>query len=291
MLAALAEHGTVTAAAKAMHYAQASVSHHLARLEAETGARLVQRAGRGVRLTAAGRLLARRAVEILGRLDAAEAELADHTGLRAGGVTVAAFPSAVGTFVPRAFAGLRTSHPGLALTLVEAEPPEALRLLRAGEVDLAVVFRHAGQAPTAADSESGVHETELLDEELHIVTAGGLRPPSTRLADYAGQDWIAGCTRCREHLLALCTKAGFAPRITYTSDDYVAVQNLVVAGLGVTTLPALALLAFRHHGVRTAVLPDSTRRILVASYGDPPDPPPVVALRAALVRAVAELAT
>src|SRR5918997_5972641 len=104
VLAAVARHGSVTAAAEALHYAQPSVSHHLARLEAETGSRLVQRVGRGVRLTEAGRLLADRAEEILGRLDAAEQELAAHTGLRSGRLRLAAFPSALGPLVPAAAA-------------------------------------------------------------------------------------------------------------------------------------------------------------------------------------------
>src|SRR6266568_5102544 len=117
VLAAVARHGSVTAAARALNYAQPSVSHHLARLEAETGSKLIQRAGRGIRLTDAGRLLAERASEILGRLDAAEN-------------------------VPAAAARLRSDNPGVDLTLAEAEPPEALRMLRAGYVDVALVFRH-----------------------------------------------------------------------------------------------------------------------------------------------------
>src|SRR3954470_14937437 len=104
VLVAVARHGSVTAAARELRYAQPSVSHHLARLEAETGSRLVQRVGRGIRLTEAGRLLADRAEEILGRLSAAEDELAAHTGLRTGRVRLAAFPSALGTFVPGAVA-------------------------------------------------------------------------------------------------------------------------------------------------------------------------------------------
>ena len=84
VLVAVARYGSVTAAARALNYAQPSVSHHLARLEAETGTKLIQRAGRGIRLTDAGRLLAERAAEVIGRLDAAENELAAYTGLRAG---------------------------------------------------------------------------------------------------------------------------------------------------------------------------------------------------------------
>src|SRR4051812_37360287 len=140
VLLAVARHGSVTAAAEALHYAQPSVSHHLARLETETGARLLQRVGRGVRLTPAGRLLAERGEEILGRLDAAEAELAEHSGLRAGRVRLAAFPSALGSFVPPAAARFTRAHPDVSLEFVEAAPPAALRLLRTGEVDLALVF-------------------------------------------------------------------------------------------------------------------------------------------------------
>src|ERR1700747_1640914 len=100
VLVAVARHGSVTAAARALNYAQPSVSHHLARLEAETGTKLIQRAGRGIRLTDAGRLLAERAAEVIGRLDAAENELAAYTGLRAGRLRLGAFPSALGTLVP-----------------------------------------------------------------------------------------------------------------------------------------------------------------------------------------------
>src|SRR5260370_5825687 len=94
VLVAVAAHGSVTAAARALNYAQPSISHHIARLEAETGTQLLERVGRGIRLTEAGRLLAERAEEIIGRLDAAEAELAAHVGLRQGRGRLAASPSA-----------------------------------------------------------------------------------------------------------------------------------------------------------------------------------------------------
>ena len=110
---AVARHGSVTAAAKELHYSQPSVTHHLGRLEAETGAQLVQRVGRGIRLTAAGQLLAERAAEILGRIDAAGAELSAHVGLTAGRVRLAGFASAIGSLVPPAVAALASRHPGL----------------------------------------------------------------------------------------------------------------------------------------------------------------------------------
>src|SRR5919112_6090197 len=100
VLAAVARHGSVTAAARELHYSQPSVSHHIARLEAETGAQLFQRVGRGIRLTEAGRLLAERAAEIVGRVDSAEAELSAHVGLSAGRVRVATYGSALVAILP-----------------------------------------------------------------------------------------------------------------------------------------------------------------------------------------------
>src|SRR6266566_2281809 len=131
VLAAVARHGSVTAAAKALNYAQPSVSHHLARLEAETGTRLVERSGR--------------AEEILGRLDAAEHELAAHVGQREERIRVAGFPSALATVVPAAAARLRAGYPGAELLLAEAEPQGAVRMLRAGQVDVALVFSYLQQ--------------------------------------------------------------------------------------------------------------------------------------------------
>jgi len=273
---AVARHGSVTAAARELHYSQPSVTHHLARLEAETGAQLVQRAGRGIRLTAAGLLLAERAAEIVGRVDAADAELAAHVGLRAGRVRLAGFSSAVGSLVPRAIAALRASHPGLQVTLTDAHPPEALELLRAGQVDVAVIFRYDETEPEP----SGVRLHHLLDDPLYLLS---LRRRS--LDSLRDETWIAGCDRCREHLLAVCAQAGFTPRIGYTSDDMVVLQALVAAGLGVTTIPGLALRAHRADGVVATKLAGAQRRIFAATYGSPPDPPASAALIGALTDA------
>ncbi|MBU2662317.1 LysR family transcriptional regulator [Actinoplanes bogorensis] len=268
VLAAVARHGSVTAAAEALHYAQPSVSHHLARLEAETGSRLVQRSGRGIRLTEAGRLLADRAEEILGRLDAAEEELAAHAGLRAGRVRLAAFPSALGTFVPVAAAAFDEAYPGIDLRFREAEPPAAIDLLRRGEVDVAVIFTH--------EDVTGLRTEELFEDETYLVTP--LDWAGDGLADHRGRRWIGGCERCRAELLRACAAEGFTPDIRFTTDDYVAVQQLVARNLGVTTLPGLALAAHRNERVRVVPLPGRGRRVLVAVAGEAPDPPATRAL-------------
>ena len=286
VLVAVARCGSVTAAARALNYAQPSVSHHLARLEAETGIKLIQRAGRGIRLTDAGRLLAERAAEVIGRLDAAENELAAYTGLRAGRLRLAAFPSALGTIVPAAAAMLREQQPSVDLRLTEAEPPEALRMLRAGYVDVALVFRYSPDGPVTdqpdtgepdgVDITEGLRERLLLTEPVMLVTpARTAAEPVAGLAGYARHRWIAGCDRCRANLVRQCALAGFTPKIAFTTDDYLAVQALVAADLGVSTLPALCLRTVRHPGIRTVPLPGTHRYVFAVRYGDPPDPPAV----------------
>jgi DNA-binding transcriptional LysR family regulator len=340
VLVAVARHGSVTAAAHALNYAQPSVSHHLARLEAETGTKLVQRAGRGIRLTDAGRLLAERATEVIGRLDAAENELAVFSGLRAGRLRLAAFPSALSTIVPAAAAILGDQHPTVDLRLIEAEPPEAVRMLRAGYVDVALIFRHeadgartglretdgtrSGQreaavalpdgtpatgprddGPVLAAHHDDLREQVLLAEPVHLIMPGPaargpgeqrreppLAPAVTELwpadlARLAERRWIAGCDRCREHLLQQCALAGFTPRIAFTTDDFVAVQALVTAGLGVALLPGLALRAARNPGVRTARLRGTRRCVVALRYGEAPDPPATAVLLEALRLAAA----
>jgi DNA-binding transcriptional LysR family regulator len=280
---AVGRHGSVTAAAKELHYSQPSVTHHLARLEAETGAQLLQRVGRGIRLTPAGQLLADRAAEILGRIDAADAELSAHVGLTAGRVRLAGFSSAIGSLVPGAVAALAGSHPGLQVSLTDAHRADAIELLRTGKVEVAIIFRY-----DETESEpAGVRLHHLLDDPLYLLSTRRGR----KLGDLRDATWIAGCERCRSHLLTLCEDEGFEPRIGYTSDDMVVMQALVAAGLGVATLPGLALRAHRAEGVVASELRGSKRHVYAATYGEPPDPPATAAVLAALAEAATSAAS
>ncbi|MEV4147079.1 LysR family transcriptional regulator [Amycolatopsis sp. NPDC049691] len=275
VLAAVARHGSVTEAARELHYSQPSVSHHLSRLEAATGAQLVQRIGRGIRLTPEGRLLAHRAAEIVGRVDAAATELAAQVGLQAGLVRLAANASTLATIVPKAAAALAREHPGLQLSLVDEHPVEALRMLRHGEIDVAVVFSHPG-----SPVEEGFRLRHLGADPVHLIS----RKAGDRLENHRDSGWIGGCPRCQEELGAVCARAGFSPRIACLSDDMVVVQSLVAAGAGVAILPGLALEAHRRPGVH-ATETGFRRRIHAATYGEPPDPPAVAAVLAALTDA------
>ncbi|KFU75849.1 DNA-binding transcriptional regulator, LysR family [Amycolatopsis lurida] len=274
VLAAVARHGSMTAAAKELHYTQPAVSHHLARLEAATGAKLVQRIGRGIRLTPEGKLLAARAAEIVGRVEGAEAELAAQVGLRAGRVRLAGFQSILSTIVPGAATALAREHPGLELGLVDEHPGEALRMLREGRIDVALIFRYAD----TPREERGLRLVHLLEDPIYLLTS----EPGQTIADHRESTWIGGCARCQDELVTICGRAGFTPRISMVSDDIVVMQALVAARMGVTTLPRLALRAHRMPGVHATELAEDPRQIYAVTYGDPPDPPAAVALIDAL---------
>jgi DNA-binding transcriptional LysR family regulator len=278
VLSAVARHESVTEAAKELHYSQPSVSHHLARLEAATGAKLVQRVGRGIRLTPEGRLLANRAAEIVGRVDAAATELAAQVGLESGHVRLAANASTLSTLVPPALTALAGTQPGIRVSLVDCHPVEALEMLRHGEVDVALVFRHIG----APEEEHGFRLVHMYDDPIYLIS----RRARDTLDRHRDSDWIGGCERCRAELLAVCQRADFTPRLASYSDDLVVVQSMVAAGVGVATLPGLALRAHRSPDVHATELTGCQRQIFAATYGDPPDPPAVAAVLTALTESI-----
>ncbi|GAB3164874.1 hypothetical protein GCM10027258_87080 [Amycolatopsis stemonae] len=181
--------------------------------------------------------------------------------------------------MPAAVTALARAHPGLRLSLVDEHPAEALKLLRHGEIDVALVFQHTG-APVEAE---GFRFRHLTDDPIHLIS----RSPGDSLANHRDSARIGGCDRCRAELTAVCSQAGFTPRIGSFSDDMVVVQALVAAGTGVATLPGLALQVHRRPDIHATELTGLHRRIHAATYGDPPDPPAVAAVLAALAEAAA----
>lgn len=261
---AIAETGSITAAARALGYSQPAISQHLQRTEARLGLTLVTRVGRSVRLTEAGSVLARHALTITSALDAAEGDLADLAGLRTGTVRLAAFPTASSTIVPRLLGALAASHPGIRVTYIEAQPPEAVQLLRDGGVDLAITFSYPGdRADPHRDSASGLTAQPLFTEEMVVVIPRSHPLAALDVIDVttlAEERWIAGCPRCRGHLLAVCEVAGFAPVISFETDNASAVLNMVASGLGVAMLPRLAL-ATATLPAETVIRPHSPRSV------------------------------
>lgn len=284
VMRAIADEGSFTAAATALGYTQPAISQMVRRLEQRTGTVLVERVGRNVRLTEAGAVLARHAGPVLAALDAAEEEVAAIAGLRSGRVRLMAFPSASATLVPRALSLVKARFPDVSISFTEAEPPESIAALRAGECDLAVAFAYDGtDATRGAEDLDAFVTTPLLEDEVRLAvprghTAAGHE--TVRLADLADEPWIAGCPRCRGHLLQLADAAGFRPDVAYETEDYVAVMGLVAEGLGVALIPDLILRTVHHDDVVALPMTPASRRTITAVTT--PDLQRVPAVRAAL---------
>ena len=165
---------------------------------------------------------------------------------------------------------LAKAHPGVELTVFDRHPVEALQMLRASEIDVALIFRNA-DAPV---EEEGFRLVYIRDDPIYLVS----QRPDDSMANHRYSPWIGGCERCQDELTTVCRREGFTPRIASFSDDMVVVQALVAAGTGVTTLPGLALQAHRRPGIYTTELNSSPRQLYAVTYGEPPDPPASTAL-------------
>jgi DNA-binding transcriptional LysR family regulator len=263
VLREVASRGSFSAAAEALNFTQSAVSQHIAALERESGTQLAERRSRGVRLTEAGRVLVDHADAILARLECAQDDLAAIAGLRGGKLRLICFQSAGATLVPRAVAAFHGRHPRVELSMLEAEPDEAAVRLKAGEVDLALVYNH--------DSTPGLvlELTHLIDDRYDMIVAKGHALADRRrlsLADFAEEPWIAstsvcGCRRITE---SACREAGFEPLVAFEADETLAAQALVAAGVGVTMLPRLALTTI-HPGVVARPLRDAPVRDISAA--------------------------
>jgi DNA-binding transcriptional LysR family regulator len=250
-LHAVADSGSVRDAAARLGYTPSAVSQHLAALERETRSVLLEPSGRGVRLTAAGRLLAEHATDILDRMAEAEAALAALSAGELGVLRLASFATAGGQLLPPALARVRAVLPNLDISVRVAERDDAISLLRRGELDVAVIEAHAS-AFTADRDHLLVHP--LLTDPFRIVVPRGHRLARRRviaLSDAAAEPWIdvsceKGC--CRTETTAAFDRAGFTPRRAIEADDYWPAQGFVAAGLGLALIPQLAL-GVRHDDV------------------------------------------
>lgn len=272
VLCEVLEHGSFSAAADALSYTQSAVSQAIARLEAEVGATLVVRDRRGVRPTAAGLTLVERAAGIFAQVQAAEEELAAVMGLRGGRLRMASFPSAGATLMPEAIAAFRAGHPDVTLTLAEGEPEEIAPRLRAGELDLALLFDFPGVVEWTGAT---LRSVALLEDPMHVVLpvahplAG---KEGLTLGDLRAEQWVqtSASSPCARHVVRSCLAAGFEPRVSFESDDYETVQGLVAAGVGVALIPQLALARRRGDTVVRELSPSSpVRRVIAATVRGP----------------------
>lgn len=234
LLRELDRRGTIAAVAAALHYAPSGVSQQLSQLEAEAGVPLLERVGRNVRLTDAAKALVAHTDAVLGRLEAAEAELAAFAGEPRGVVRVAAFQTAAVALVPAALAAL-AGHEGLRVEVVQAEPEAALPGLAARDVDLVIGEEYPGlPAPVAPD----LDREPLVSDPMRLARAAG---PGV-LADAAGDVWVMEPPGTKAHTWALaqCRAAGFEPDVRYLASDMSVHLELVRQGLASAFLPEMA---------------------------------------------------
>lgn len=257
ILHALATTGSLTAAAASLGLSQPAVSQRIKRVETRLAVPLIERSGRGIRLTTAGQILADHGRTVVSEIDAALAAIDDLRGERAGTLRLVGFPSASATVVPMLMRQLAVEAPDVALQYREAEPPAATAMLRDGEVDCALVFDYEG----AAELPAGSAFLPLWREEVHLVASDerAAGEQTARLGDFSAEHWIAGCEKCRGHLLAAAGDAGFEPDIIQETDNVPAMLAMAAAGGAVALVPGLALAAAR-------ILPDDARAL-------PLDPP------------------
>jgi DNA-binding transcriptional LysR family regulator len=258
LLVELADRGTISAVADALHFTPSTVSHGLSALEREVGVPLLERSPRSVRLTPAGQALAREGRAVLGRLGAAEADARAVGRLDRGELALATFPSAGAAIVADAVARLAARHPGLSVRLVDAEADESVARLRSGEIDAAVVYDYP---LVASPPLTGLEITHLLDDPVLVCLpqshpqARHERVPIDALRDEVFAAGRRG-SLCHNLTREICVRAGFEPNIAFETDDVAFTCALVNAGAAVAVMPEMLL--------ATAPVPIVTR---------PPDPP------------------
>jgi DNA-binding transcriptional LysR family regulator len=285
VLRAVAQHGSFSAAADALSFTQPAVSKQIAALEQQAGTTLLDRTPRGVRLTQAGSVLVDHATAIAERLSAAEAQLDALASLEGGRLRMAAFPTAVATVVSEAVADFGRAHPAVRLSLEERLSEESLDLLRAGDVDLALVATYGQPDPARLE---GIELHHLIDDPTFVTLprdhrlAERERVPMRELRDEA---WVEGRgPDCTWSLVQLGAAAGFEPRVAFEAVDWIGKQGLVAAGVGVTLIPGLALASVRDDIALRSLGPDAPTRRVVAlvpeGYRAPAAEPFVALVRA-----------
>ncbi len=273
VLRAVGEHGSFSAAADALSYTQPAISQQIAALEKRAGTTLVDRGSRGVRLTDAGRVLVEHAEVVLARLAAAEAELDAIAGIRGGRVRLASFPTAGASLLPPAVALFTERYPDVELSFVEHEPEEAAQMLRAAELEIAIVFEYGEvNQPEFARLYEGIELHHLVDDPMYLALPhdhGLARKQRVRLEDFADETWIQETDAhswCGGFHAACCEAAGFDPKVGFQSDDYNVVQGLIAAGVGISLLPGLALTNVREDiAIRSLGRRAPARRIAAAT--------------------------
>lgn len=286
-LHALHVYGSVGAAADALMVTPSAVSQQIAKLERETGARLVERNGRGIRLTDAAGLLAEHAERILALVETAEADFEALRGQVVGRLQVGSFPTAARGLLPGALAELKERHPDLSIHLYEREPERVLREVSRGELDLVLVQDWLNRPMALPD---GLSRKTLLDDIADVAVPADhplAGAKEIELSALHGERWISSSpgTVCHDWLVFTLRSAELEPEIACMADEYPTQLALVAAGLGCAIVPRLGRDPVPPGVALVPLRPRQSRRIYALWRTDAARRPAIRATVEALVRA------
>lgn len=282
----VAHHGTVTAAAAAAHYTASAVSAQLRSLGEEIGTPLLERQGRGIRLTEAAAVLLEYADEVAASWEETLARVHSVSGPRAGSLTLCGFSTAAASLLPRAAGRVVETHPGTTVRIVEADPVECFELLLSDRADVAVVVA-TDEVPALNDRR--FRQQSLGDDLLDLLVHAGHRfagRAAVTLAEAADEAWIMDRPgRPYRRLVAgACLAAGFNPEVAHEAVEWDTGAALVHAGLGVALVPQLARLPTGYDIVRVPLRgdPRPARHLRTAVRAGSQDQPRIASALAAM---------
>lgn len=238
ILREVARHGSLAGAARTLRLTPSAVSQHVAALERSVGTSVVDRSTRGVRLTAAGRLLVEAADAVAGELSETERRLSQLIDGHAGRLAIATFSSAGQGLLPPALLPM-SARADVDVRAIEAEPIPAVELLRSGEADVALVYHFRTKAPPRRWRD--LRYVPLVEDHVRAVVPVHHHLASrdeVRLADLADEWWVHGWGECGE---AMEIAAGYDPKVACRGSDYFFIQTMVAAGIGVALIPDVGL--------------------------------------------------
>jgi len=290
VLRELQQRGTVAATASALHLTPSAVSQQLAGLARETGVPLLEKHGRGVRLTGQARVLLSHAVVVHEQLERARADLAAWDAGTIGEVRVGSLSTGVPSLVAPTFARLAAERPGISLRIEQSEPPEVFSALDLGDHDVVVASDYP-EGPPRHDPR--YHRVDLLADPLDAVLQAGhplASPGGLRLETLATEPWVGSDVGdpCSQILQSVCAAAGFSPDIVHRCAEWDVVAALVAAGCGVALIPRLAQPLRDDVVVCPVVGTPATRQIFAAVRAGAQDDPVVAAVLETLTAVAGE---
>jgi len=267
VLHAVAASGSIQEAARTLHVTTSAVSQQISKLEREVHQPLVEKNGRGVRLTDAALLLVHRTLDAMTTLELAEGELDDNRNQVFGRVLVSAFPTAARGVCPAAARALRTNHPQLEVQFCEQEPHDSLPLLQRGDVDVVVAQAWRNRPLALPD---GMTKEMLFDDIVDVALPSRhrlARRASVQLEDLADDEWITwpDGAICHEWLMFTLRSRGYEPRVAHTAGEHATQLAFVAAGLGVAVMPRLGREA-SPKGVKLVEVTPSLKRDVFAVW-------------------------